>query len=376
MRSSTLVLALVTGWSQAQEGAEDEARDDANWYRVELLIFANNSIEAIQSERWPLLPELAYPDSVQELEEGPAQVAADRTLELVPLEQQLPPASELDLFWEYSKEELLQQYRIKQDYRRPAIELEPLFKLEVPTPYRPLDRSALEFSSQARSIDRNSELELLLHTAWLQPMRAREQSTPLLLDGLPQSGDYPRLQGSVLLYSARYLHLETRLWLNTDGAYLDTNWRMPAPPPPLQDETLQVSEFVVELPTDWLQLLQVPELSIEPGTEMSEQLRAEQMEQPGQPINTLGPISPDTDSAQSPMAETGPAWTREQVLDSLDEPEYNYRHAVLLEQRRRMRSGELHYIDHPMLGLVIRVSRYEFEPFVQEGLPSTLPGTP
>ena len=28
-----------------------------------------------------------------------------------------------------------------------------------------------------------------------------------------------------------------------------------------------------------------------------------------------------------------------------------------------MRSGELHYIDHPLLGMVIKVSRYEFEPF-------------
>jgi hypothetical protein len=35
-----------------------------------------------------------------------------------------------------------------------------------------------------------------------------------------------------------------------------------------------------------------------------------------------------------------------------------------MQQRRRMRSGELHYLDHPLLGLLIKVSRYPFEPFV------------
>jgi hypothetical protein len=63
-------------------------------------------------------------------------------------------------------------------------------------------------------------------------------------------------------------------------------------------------------------------------------------------------------------AQSSPAWSEEMLQAWLAKPEYGYRHAVLLEQRRRLRSGELHYIDHPLLGLLIRVSRYEFEPFV------------
>ena len=35
-------------------------------------------------------------------------------------------------------------------------------------------------------------------------------------------------------------------------------------------------------------------------------------------------------------------------------PVYPYRHAVLLQQTRRMRSGEVNYIDHPMLGAIIK----------------------
>ena len=32
-----------------------------------------------------------------------------------------------------------------------------------------------------------------------------------------------------------------------------------------------------------------------------------------------------------------------------------------------MRSGELHYIDHPLLGILIKVSRHEFTPLVNAG---------
>ena len=33
-----------------------------------------------------------------------------------------------------------------------------------------------------------------------------------------------------------------------------------------------------------------------------------------------------------------------------------WRHAVLLSQTRRMRSNEVNYIDHPMFGVVVKVT--------------------
>ena len=32
-----------------------------------------------------------------------------------------------------------------------------------------------------------------------------------------------------------------------------------------------------------------------------------------------------------------------------------WRHAVLMQQKRRMRSQEVHYIDHPMLGVIVKL---------------------
>ncbi len=42
-------------------------------------------------------------------------------------------------------------------------------------------------------------------------------------------------------------------------------------------------------------------------------------------------------------------------------PIYPWRHAVLLKQKRKMRSNEVHYIDHPALGLVIKLTRFDPE---------------
>ncbi len=42
------------------------------------------------------------------------------------------------------------------------------------------------------------------------------------------------------------------------------------------------------------------------------------------------------------------------MVEQAQGPLYPYRHAVLLDQTRRMRSGEIHYIDHPLLGVIIK----------------------
>jgi hypothetical protein len=80
------------------------------------------------------------------------------------------------------------------------------------------------------------------------------------------------------------LYLETNLWLNTQGEYLHSAWRMPPPP--------------------------------------------------------VGPRSIESPSAISEQQDRA----------------YPYRHAVLIKQTRHMRSGEVTYIDHPMMGVVVKIT--------------------
>jgi len=217
----------------------------------------------------------------------------------------------------------------------PAIESEaapPPFEYPVQRPFYLLDSSELEFAAQGQRLARGARTRLLFHGAWRQPARSRAESLPIVIQSAPTRGDYPALQGSILLYASRFLHIETNLWLNTDGEYLSAQWEMPKPPVAPEPFVASDNYFRLEIPEGWLNR----------GSEYPA-LRA---------------------AANEPAAW----WLAEPARVA---PHYDYRHAILVDQKRRMRSGELHYIDHPVVGLLIKVSRFEFEPFVEAPPPES-----
>ena len=78
----------------------------------------------------------------------------------------------------------------------------------------------------------------------------------------------------------------------------------------------------------------------------------------------LDPVVPDEENSDEVVPDLVAPLSEEALQAFLEQPDYAFRHAVLVQQKRRMRSGELHYIDHPLLGILVKVSRHEFEPFV------------
>lgn len=312
----------------AQENRLPEEQEERNWYRVEIIVFSYGSALAQESEKWPLLPPLAYPARLQRLSKDSLETDGETPWKLITIEDSIPRADlELDRktsSMQRDPDEAPLQQAASAVAGAPAevtarqLPLIPA-ATEVPDHYlvlRPftlLDDSALELNS--RRLQRNQGRRILFHAGWYQPLRSREDTEPLLIEGSRRKGDYPDLQGTIRLYVSRYLHLETDLWLNTPGDYLPADWKMPNPP--LAPEALHTDQhfFRVQLPTDW---------------------------------------------HYRPFAG-GYSYGVQQK----PEPEYGWRHAVTLKQKRRMRSGELHYIDHPLLGLLIKVTPYEFQPFFE-----------
>lgn len=364
------LLCTATAIGQTGNGDADAGR---NWYRVELIIFANRDPEAALSERWPLLPELSYPATWQRLSSEDAFVPGDRDYQLLRVEDTVP-ADPFDLAWDRSIEELEREHQRSLVYRQVEIQLESLYDLEVPRARVRLDSQLQEFTSQRRRIDRSATLEVLFHETWLEPVRSQQEAQALLIDTAVASGDYPELQGSVVLYVGRYLHIVTDLWINTDGAYLDNSWVMPRPPlPPVSDSGVQ--PFEVVLATDWLA---GPEPEAETQPAQTETWPGALAVLSAEPDFEAVADSPEQDPAAEQLADidVGVDVDAEQVDSAqeqqlqafLDLPVYDYdfRHAVHVQQRRRMRSGELHYIDHPLLGIIVKVSRHEFPPMVEE----------
>ena len=146
------------------------------------------------------------------------------------------------------------------------------------------------------------------------------------------------------MYLSRYLHVETNLWLNTAGEYLPGTWQMPAPP--LGPPSLIIEE---QAPVDIGAAIGELTESAVPGAEVT-MTAPLPMQETGESLLAPDPNEPDKG-------------LEGEELIQVEAPVYPYRHAVLLEQTRRMRSNEIHYIDHPLLGVVIK-----FTPITAEEL--------
>ncbi len=292
-------IALLSLNAQAQE---------QRWYQVELLIFSQPGGQG--SEQWDALPVLEYPGTSRFLVH-PKEIAARKA------EHQGP--SELDdlgrLWLRLDQQTSEGDIPVAREPAsgdgtaapEPAVPT-PAARL-TPTPFIALPGRDSEFYGKAAYMQRAGGYRTLFHERWVQPVASEGNAIPIVIDRSGDRGDWPLLQGSVKIHISRFLHLETNLWLNTHGDYFPDNaWRMPAPP-------LGPPAVIVE------------EADPEPEEEtyfISEPAAAE-LADPNEPLLSA--------------EESGPV--------------YPWRHAVALQQKRRMRSNEIHYLDHPLLGVVV-----------------------
>jgi hypothetical protein len=193
------------------------------------------------------------------------------------------------------------------------------------TPFVALPESQFSLRQDAARL-RAAGYELLWHRAWVQPVVAEDDSLAVIIDrsGDPDGPAWPALQGSLRLHLSRYLHIDARVWLNTDGDYLHPAWRMPAAP-------RAPGSVALTLP------------------DLDERYRSRAVQrEAGSPADAFEVNRPDARVSpayeKTTTAETGP-----------------WRHAILLDQQRRMRGGELHYLDHPVLGIVVRTREVDAE---------------
>lgn len=242
-------------------------------------------------------------------------------------------------------------------------------------PYALLERDQLEFLAQARTL-RGRGQRVLFHGAWWARLREGGSPPPLVVDRAadPDTDAWPELQGSIRLYRSRYLHIELDLWLNTPGSYLPPGWRMepaPLPEPSLRRVALDGRPLDPRNPPPALDA--GPDAAL-PGT--------------GEPPRSPGGRDGGLSSAggglsagggglsvaggglsvggarlsargggraagiDTSLAEAAPAGDENPAAAG---PPWPWKHAIVHRQARRMRSNEVHYLDHPVIGVVVKV---------------------
>jgi len=173
-----------------------------------------------------------------------------------------------------------------------------------PTPFEPLSPEEQQLVAERTELERSRGFRILYHQAWMQPVPGRDSVIPIRIRGGEQYGQQPELQGYIDLYVERYLHLVTDLQL-VRYAQTDNPFR-------LIDEGVSTGPDALE---------PFPGLSLD-----------------GQP----------------PRMETA-------GITQANNRYYVATESVRLQQRRRMRSSELHYLDNPEFGLLVLITPIEFQ---------------
>jgi hypothetical protein len=412
LRRVVTAALLATIGAVAQELPPEnpvESPDVSDWYRVEVLVFVREDAANLAAEQWDPLPQLQFPERYRHLVD--ATVADDRLARSGAVESHIDamgrqhlllprPADVIDAT---SRPDALLQIPdpnapllpelvgLPEDPNAaagsgggtPLLPADPnspedappdpnspeaqrarrealLATLPVRIPeYVLLPGEQLTLRSAAERLRRDGQ-RVLFHAAWWAPLAEEvEQPLPISIEAPGTAGDWPELQGTLHVYRSRYLHIAVDLWLNTAGSYLPEGWQIDPPPrAPLPlaarfdgsaasdralayalDPTLAVEDL-------WQAALPPTEPALPADADLPEHLPAyiAGQDQPVLPDDSAAPGDPNLpDDPNLPLAEPAAAG-------------WPYRHAIPHRQSRRMRSEELHYLDHPVLGVLVRVT--------------------
>ncbi|WP_159931196.1 CsiV family protein [Oceanicoccus sp. KOV_DT_Chl] len=316
---------------QAQPSVEV---DIPKWYQIEVLIFAYQRDNS-QQELWPQELGLKYPQRILQLKQA--------TANQVIINEPIPPM--VSVFDRTFSEDTTPADATITESDVPANEpvvdnnkqllndsestVLPVMTVELEEqPFTLLAKEEMTFQTIAKRLAAQRNIRQLFHAAWRQPIRERDTAESILIRGGDQYDNHFELEGSLSIGLERYLHISTDLWLSNfvSNAGLDkTPWPV-LPPIPITSKA--VTSSLTPSGDPFLNSAQ----------------------------NNL--FSDQTFSFDNPFIDTAGN------LFSVAE-------TITLRQERRMRSQELHYIDHPLMGLLVRITPYEKPLSAETPLPTT-----
>jgi len=190
---------------------------------------------------------------------------------------------------------------------------------KTPVPFALLGSSDSLLGDAAARIAGSQNHRVLAHLSWRQPAPGNGAEHILVTGGRPW-GEHRELEGYVSVSRANFVHVATHLWLNdfADAA---------------AGQAPAVGEGVALPP--------VP--------------------RPPQPLpapeTTLGADTAPVTADAAPMTATDTATPA--AADSISVEPARALRSVLLEASRRVAPGEVHYIDHPLFGAVLKVEPWD-----------------
>lgn len=314
-----LGFTLISTYSdaQAQKVLPQESKQQIfeqhfkNWYQVEVIIFERKQELSPEAESWPTNLSLSYPPRIQLLGSG----NQEENSELAGDTYALAPEDSANSLPDSPEEQ---------------------FRQSLEQPFIPLDSQLRTMNNEANRLQRRSAMRVLFHETWRQPMVDKNNAAAIVMSAGDTFGENSELEGSITLHISRYLHIDTNLWLTKFEANFgqeNEHW------PILPRRPILLSYQEQEGDTNELALADIQENT---DDSLDEQNNWNIAFNKNTALASNDSISGDLLGDYSSIAQ---------------QP-YVVKQLVTMRQKRRMRSGELHYLDHPRLGLLIRIDKY------------------
>ena len=317
--SFSLLLCQLSVAQEAAPAAEAEPLDTSDYYLVEMMVFSYENPANAEEETWSKNLQLSYLQPLARLQ--PVDVFS-----IYPELQPQPDTQATDAASLTTATE-----------PRPAAsgdETPVATYIALPE----LDATQQQFGSLQKRIDGSSNHQVLWHKAWLQKLGGRDNAPGIIIEAGEKAAGQRWLGGSIRLYKERYLHLNTDLWLVQFAA------ETPAPASNEANDSFLNSNLYL---TD--AIAQTEELE----EEQPAPPEAGETGWPPLPMLPYDEAVPVLNEAETDTAEVaGASQTAMPVEPAIER-------IVVMQQKRRMRSQERHYIDHPLFGLIIELRPHQ-----------------
>ena len=281
----------------------------AEKYRIEVMMFAYLDENSAREEHWPLLEERAAQQALEEEAAIAAALLAAENEETDALAEIGLDSDSMTLVDALSATDS----QSEQDQEQETIEEE-----TASSPIMVLD--TLEFANTVERFAYRSDIEVIWHQAWVEALDTAETAYPHEITGQIEKENFRiDLSGTISLYRSRFIHIQPDLEVNQEI------FTIPDDAPVADDITETPEETTPE------SALQMGQMNSQP--EMTSSVMTESLTQ---------------ESTPSPAMKVEPEWIPLR--------------AAKIERSRRMRSDEVHYLDHPLLGIVVKVSPWVASP--------------
>ena len=411
--TTILALLLLSGIASSQDvNNETLIVPPDNWYQVEVILFTQDA--SASGELPPADYQLNFPDSLLKLIDTEALAEQkSRAIEgaLLPDPHDLPvedpfpfasviPTIEMEdpatdpVMSDSNMGSFLDSVSAALDTIIPT--LEP-FLPEYEQPFELLPFRTRDLNDSARVLDRRN-YNVIFHEAWRFVADENGRDPWVMINSGKKIDDRAEVEGGIRFYKARFLHFETNLWhLNfadqapTDNSNLielpDTP-TFSSPSEPVQSWRIVLKQETSEPPvtTDNIVSLEADLLTVEnanlnttdiPNTQPNTIEDSEESLKVA--LGTIGSDVLDTDvtaltASAADMFQMSAIEGDNYVLEQFD-PNFEHLNEAPIEdktyaissvwpitQSKRIEEEKVYYLDHPELGIMLTIKRYEPQP--------------